>query len=63
MAKAEKTEKAEMLKYRRITVHLFYTDGEQNIAEFVNVAQMFYYLKKSFFEKPDYIDTVRIELF
>ena len=55
--------KAEALQYGRIVVHVFFTDGEKNIEEFISVARMFYYLKKLFFEKPGYIDTVRIELF
>ena len=55
--------KAEPLKYSRIVVHIFYTDGEENLEEFTEAEQMFYYLKKIFFEKPSYLDTVRIELF
>ena len=55
--------KAEALQYSRIAVHIFYTDGEENVVEFTEVEQMFYYLKEIFFEKPSYLDTVRIELF
>ena len=55
--------KAEALRYSRIVVHVFYTDGEENLEEFVSVGHMFFYLKKLFFEKPGYVDTVRIELF
>ena len=63
MAKAEEAKKIEMLRYRRIAVNIFYTDGEENLAEFISAGHMFYYLKKLFFEKPSYVDTVRIELF
>ncbi len=63
MAKAEKEQKAKSLRYNSIMVHIFYTDGEENLEEFNNVAQMLYYVKKLFFEKPGYLDTVRIELF
>ena len=55
--------KAEVLQYGRVVVHVFYTDGEENLEEFISVAQMFYYLKKLFFEKSNDVDTVRIELF
>jgi len=55
--------KTEALQYGRIAVYVFYTDGEENLEEFISVAQMFYYLKKLFFEKPGYVDTVRIKLF
>ena len=55
--------KAEALKYGKIVVHIFYTDGEEKLEEFISVSQMFYYLKKLFFEKPGYVDSVRIELF
>ena len=55
--------KEKALQYSRVVVHVFYTDGEENLEEFISIAQMFFYLKKLFFEKPGYIDTVRIELF
>ena len=55
--------KADTLKYGRIVVHVFFTDGEEKLEEFVNTAQMFYHLKKLFFEKPGDVDTVRIKLF
>lgn len=35
--------KTELLQYRRIAVHVFYTDGEENLEEFISIAQMLYY--------------------
>ena len=55
--------KAESSQCSQIAVHVFFTDGEENLEEFVNTAHMFYYLKKLFFERQGYVDTVRIKLF
>ncbi len=62
MAKKEKEKKTKSLQHSQIAVHVLHTDGEESFEEFFNVAQMLYYIKKLFFEKPEYVDKVRIEL-
>ena len=63
MAKRVKKKTSKSLKYDRIIIELRFTDGEVKIKEFATAEEMFGLLEEIFFEKPSYLDTVRIELF
>ena len=62
MAKKEKEKKTKSLQHSQIAVHVLHTDGEESFEEFINVAQMLYYIKKLFFEKSSHLDKVKIEM-
>ena len=62
MAKAEKEKEAKSLEYKNLAAHILYSNGEESFEEFINVAQMLYYIKKLFFEKSSHLDKVKIEM-